>query len=119
VTSNAARHPVGTEIWSCYPNYLVCQNDHLLKYYETGYQADLRRMSGHSFFECRQCQPSTYFFAVFSTSPDPHVTCYALSRESFEHWNKTDEPTPPTPEMLYRIRDPQGRSYNPYWKGPR
>lgn len=113
------RKPIGTSIWHTYPNFLVCQNEHLLKFYETGYRADMRRLSGHGFFECRQCQPSTYFLAVFSTSPDPHTTCYALSRESFEQWDKNPEPTPPTPELLYLIRDPAGRSYNPYWNGPR
>lgn len=113
------------DIWYCDPNFLTCcpngdGKEHLLKFYETGYRVDLRRMSGHAFIECRQCQPSSYFFAVFTRDPAPTVTCYAISREDFAQWDKDPSATTlPTSEMLYRLRDPQGRSYNPHWRPPR
>jgi len=111
---------VATVIWHCDPNAIVCQQgDHLMAFYETGYRADWRRISGHAFFQCRKCTPPQYFFACFTQYPHPMVTCYALSRESYEEWDKSDEPTPPTPELLYRLRDPDGKSYNPWWHPPR
>lgn len=111
--------------WHCYSNFLTCrpdaaQGEHLLKYHETGYRADLRRLEGHAFFECRQCSPTTYIFAVFVNRPSPMATCYQISKESFDQWDKDPNgDTFSTPEMLYRLTDPQGRSLNPTWRPPR
>lgn len=113
------RAPLGTTPWVCDPNFILCSEEHLLTLYKTGYRADLRRLNGHAFFECRECEPPTYFFARFSAAPDPMVMCYAISRESYLEWDRGDDPTPPTPELLYRLRDPHGRSHNPYWRPPR
>lgn len=116
------RVPVATAIWVCHPNFITCNphrdvGEHLLRFYETGYRTDLRRLDGHAFLECRQCQPSTYMFAVFSTRPDPMVTLYEISRESYQTWEKDASPvTLPTAEMLHLLRDPQGRSYNPHFR---
>lgn len=120
--SSAARHPVGKAIWVCESNYLTCNphaeaGEHLLRFHQTGYRADLRRVSGHAFLECKQCDPASFFFAVFTTTPSPMVTCYAISKESYEEYEKDPSATTlSTPEMLYRLRDPDGRSYNPYYR---
>ncbi len=113
-----ARQPVATTIWHCESNFLTCPNDHLLKFYETGYRADLRRVEGHAFFECKQCRPEpSYFFAVFVSRPSPMATCYEISKDSYVQWEKDAAATTlPTPEMLYQLRDPKGRSYNPHFK---
>lgn len=115
---SAERLPVATSIWHCDPNAIICVNDHLLAFYESGYRGDLRRMSGHAFFECRNCEPSTHFFALFTKEPSPMVTCYQLSRQSFNEWDKNPHQTPPTPELLHRLKDPEGRSFNPYYHPP-
>lgn len=117
--------PVARAAWTCYSNFVTCCPDeygkeHLLKLYESGYRGDMRRLSGHGFLECRQCQPSSYFLAVYSTTPTPIVTCYAICKEDYDTWvNDPSAETLPTPEMLYRLRDPDGRSYNPYWRPPK
>lgn len=115
----AERVPLGQTPWHCDPNAIVCQSDHLLAFYKAGYRADLRRLGGHAFMQCRECEPATYFLALFVREPSPMVICYAISRESYDEWDKTAESTPPTPELLYRLRDPAGRSHNPYYRGPR
>ena len=106
-------------IWHCDTNYIVCPGDHLLALYKAGYRADLRRVSGHAFMECRECNPISYFFALFAQQPSPMVICYLLSKDAYDEWSQSPEPTPPTPELLYRLRDPEGRSYNPMWRPPR
>ncbi len=117
------RLPLGQRPWHCDPNAIVCEHEHLLAFYKAGYRADLRRLVGHAFLECRDCKEqfgrSTYFLALFVRDPSPLVLCYPLSKESFDEWDKTNEPTPPSGELLYRLRDPQGRSHNPYWRPPR
>lgn len=113
------RVPLGQRPWHCDPNAIICQNDHLMTLYKTGYRADLRRLAGHAFFQCRECDPNSYFLAIFCREPSPLVLCYALSKESFTEWDKSSEQTPPSGELLYRLRDPDGRSHNPYWRAPR
>jgi hypothetical protein len=95
----------------------MCSEGHPLLYYDSGYRADVRRLlDGHGFFECRQCSPSTYFLAVASKiSGIADVTCYDLCREDFAHWDKSEDPTPRTPELLYHLRDRDGRNHNPYF----
>jgi hypothetical protein len=109
--------------WHCYPNFLTCRpggKEHLLKFHQTGYRADLRRITGHAFFECRQCAPSTYIFAVFSTTPSPDVTCYEIAKECYDEWQADQSgETFTTQEMLYRLRDPDGSSLNATWRQPR
>jgi hypothetical protein len=123
-SAQRARVPVGTAVWVCDPNFITCNphgegREHLLAFYEAGYRADLRRLNGHAFLECRQCKPPSFMFAVFTAVPSPMVTLYAIDQASYDEWIRTGEGTPSTPEMLYRLRDPQGRSYNPYWRPPR
>lgn len=117
----AARVSLAAPPWHCDPNFIVCRDDHLLTLYKTGYRGDLRRLSGHAFFECRECSPApTYFLAVFAKVDGmASVTCYEIARDSYLEWDKTEEPTPPTPELLYRLFDPAGRSLNPYWRPAR
>lgn len=118
--AESERVPVARNIWHCDPNAIVCERgDHLLAHYEQGYRADMRRMSGHAFLQCLNCKPHQYFFALFAQFPSPMVTCYELSKESYDEWDRTPEETPPTPELLYRLRDPEGRSYNPFFTPPR
>ncbi|MDB4876443.1 MAG: hypothetical protein JWM41_2889 [Gemmatimonadetes bacterium] len=105
--------------WHCDPQGIVCQHDHLLAFYEAGYRADLRDMIGHAFLQCRKCDPPTQFLAVFCRDPSPLVLCYALSKDSFVEWDKRPGRTPPTGELLYRLRDPQGRSHNSGWRPAR
>jgi hypothetical protein len=76
-------------------------------------------MSGHAFLACLDCKPHTYFFAHFITEPDPMVVCYAISKASFDEWELGNEVAPPTPELLHRLRDPDGLSYNPNWRPAR
>lgn len=111
------RIAVGTDIWHCDPNAIICQHgDHLLAFYDSGYRADLTRMNGHLFAKCVQCEPPCYFLGVFATLPSPMVTCYRLSEASYREWDRSNDPTPPTSELLYRLRDPHGRSYNPNFR---
>lgn len=105
--------------WHCYSNFVVCPNDHLLRYKSTNYTADMRRVSGHAFLCCVLCQPHTYFFANYVTTPDPMAICYEISKASFDEWDKGQDSTPTTPELLYRLRDPDGLSYNPKWRPAR
>jgi hypothetical protein len=115
---------VARSIWYCDPNFLTCcpdgtEGEHLLRYMKANYRVDMRRLSGHAFFECRQCQPATYFFAVFTRDPSPAVTCYAISKEDFDFWDRDPSATTlSTAEMLYRLKDPDSRSYNPYYRPP-
>lgn len=115
------RVPLGATPWSCDPNAILCQDgDHLLAFYKTGYRADWRRISGHTFLQCVECDPPTFFCAVFGKVDGmATVTCYPIDKASFDEWDKGDEPTPPTPELLYRLRDPSGRRHNPHWQPPR
>lgn len=113
----AARSTTGI-VWQCESNFIVCQHDHLMRLHETGYRADLRRMQGHAFLMCSDCEPATYFFAHFVTQPYPMATCYAIDKASYLEFDKGDE-SPSTPELLYRLRDPRGQSYNPNWRPPR
>lgn len=114
------RVPLAALPWVCDPNFILCREEHLLTLYKTGYRADLRRISGHAFFECRECAPPSYFLASISKMDGlATVTCYAIDRPSWEEWDKGSEPTPQTPELLYRLKDPDGRSHNPYWRPPR
>lgn len=109
--------------WVCYSNFLTCSPDgeeHLLRYKSAGFVGDVRGLEGHAFFSCTECRPATYFFAVFSKSPDPHATCYPISEIAFKQWSlDPTATTKTTPEMLWLLRDPAGRSLNPNWKGPR
>lgn len=104
-------------IWHCDAQAVTCQHGHLWRHYKHGYRADFRRLSGHAFLECQQCVPPTFIFAHFITQPSPMVMCYAIDFESFKTWSKTEEPTPPTTELLYLLRDPEGRNYNPSFRG--
>jgi hypothetical protein len=116
--SRAERQAVATDIWHCDPNAIICRDDHLLTLYKTGYRADFRRMNGHAFVECQLCTPRSYFLALFTTQPSPMVTCDAIDHASYIEWDRSGDATPPSPELLYRLRDPQGRSYNPHYRPP-
>lgn len=114
------RVPLARQPWVCEPNFIVCSDDHLLALYKAEYRGDFRRLSGHTFLECRDCKPSTYFLAVFAKIDGlATVTCYDLNQPSFIEWDRGNDPTPSTPELLYRLRDREGRSHNPYWRPPR
>lgn len=117
--SDRERLPVSKRLWHCDPNAIICElGDHLLAFYESGYRADMTRLSGHMFAKCAQCAPHCHMLLVFSPLPSPIVYCYRLSGESYTEWDRSQEPTPPTSELLYRVRDPDGRSFNPYWRPP-
>lgn len=108
------RPEVGTVIWSCHPRFILCPDDHLYTFRESGMHRDHRLISGHDFFRCDHCKPSSHFFVVFSTTPDLNATCYLISEECWREWyNAPDQALLPTREMLNLIRDPAGRSYNP------
>jgi hypothetical protein len=101
--------------WHCYPNFLVCRHEHLLRYDK--HVANLDGVSGHAFFRCNQCKPATYFFVVISTTPDSHAECYAIDEASFRAWEAdVGDKTCSTPEMLYKLRGPDGQSLNPKWR---
>lgn len=110
------RRPVSTRRWECNPNHILCESgDHLLAYYESGYRRSSQGLSGHDWLQCRNCNPPCYFLAVCSTKPSPIVYCFAISRETYMEWESQND-TPPTDELLYHIRDPDGKSFNPYWR---
>lgn len=114
---DAERLPIGTVIWTCQSNFILCPDDHLYTYHEQGMLRDMRRLEGHDFFKCTMCKPASHFFVVFSTSPDPHATCYLISPDCWKEWATDPSATTlSTPEMLHRLRDPAGRSYNPYFR---
>jgi hypothetical protein len=102
--------------WYCDPNGVKCRHGHMLKLNRSGYSGDLRRLVGHAFFECKLCTTPTWFLAIFCREPSPLVLCYAITHEAYAAWTKTDELTPPTAELLYTLRDPNDRSYNPTWR---
>lgn len=113
---------VATAPWTCESNFVLCTNKHLLSFNEKrdGWRADMRRMQGHAFIECKKCQPPTFFFAVFVTKPDSHAVCYAINEASFRRWDTDPEAvTLSTPEMLFRLRDPDGHCFNPGWRPAR
>lgn len=116
VKRNSPRHVA----WSCYSNLVTCRAAHVLRYRETGFHADLRRLSGHAFFACHQCEPSSFFFALFVTQPSPAVLCYAISKASYDEWSRAPEgDTPETQQLLHLLNGPDGESLNPRWKQPR
>lgn len=105
--------------WVCDPNYVVCAHcDSLWTHHIQGFRVGLNDIAGAVPFMCDNCKPPTYFMAVFAPLPSPMVTCYPLSRDSYLHWDKHPGKFPPTAELLYYLRDPQGRSFNPYWRPP-
>lgn len=109
--------------WVTHPHYLVCRHGHPLRQFEKSdvahsrWRADLRHLCGHAFFRCFTCQPDSFFFAVFVREPSPAVWCYAIGAEDYSFWQGDgSDVTLPTLEMLYRLRDPDGRSYHPEWR---
>lgn len=109
---------IGTVIWTCASNVIMCPAGHVYWHKkEGGMQRDHRRLTGHDFFRCEKCKPASHFFVVFHTTPDPHATAYLISEECYREW--AHDPNPQslsTPEMLHLLRDPAGRSYNPTWR---
>jgi hypothetical protein len=115
------RVPVSTQNWQADANAIFCKSgDHLLAFYEAGFRGDMRRMTGHAFFQCRNCRPFSQFLAVFSKIDGlAEVRCYALNEESYKEWDSNQDATPPTPELLCKLRDPEGKSHNPYYLPPK
>lgn len=113
------RLPVGTGQWVCDVNAVVCRFcDTMMAYYKDGFRANAGQMSGPMPVACYNCKPHTYFMLLYQPLPSPIATCYPLSRESYVQWDSAGSRYPPVPELLYHMRDPQGRSYNPYWQPP-
>lgn len=102
----------GTVIWSCHPRAIFCPAHHLMRFGDV--PRDHRWLTGHDFLRCEKCRPASHYFVVFSTTPDLHATCYLISETCWREWvNAPDGAMLPTREMLYLIRDPVGRNYNP------
>lgn len=97
-------------IWHCDANFIICRHGHLLRFYEADFVVDQRRIDGHIFFGCKECEPTSFFFGVLTSRPSPMATCYAISRELFDEWQRSTADTLPTPEMLYKL------GYNPGWR---
>lgn len=117
MTLAQGRDDLKPRIWVCDPRFIMCNDEHLYMFRDKGMDRDHRRLEGHEFFRCRECGPETFFFAVFSTSPDPHTVCYAISEESWKEWMNRDDVFS-TREMLYLLRDPDGKSLNPNYVPP-
>lgn len=109
------RPAYGTVIWMCDPRFLFCPDDHLYAFHQTGMHRDARRIEGHDFFRCDICKPASHFFVIFRKLPDPTATCYLISEACWKEWMASDEQFSSL-EMLYLIRDPAGRSYNPSFR---
>jgi hypothetical protein len=111
------RIPQAERPWDCNPIALLCRQDHLLRFYLTEWRFDLRRLSGHAFAACHECAPPSYMMIVLAKVDGLAVaTVYPIGKESYDEWERGEEPSPPTSELLYRLKDPQGRSHNPYWR---
>lgn len=108
-------HVAENTTWTCHHRAIKCRAGHVYKLKQDGMQRNHMALSGHDFFRCDKCNPSCFWFAVFSTTPDRYATCYQVSEECWREW-QTDEPSLPTTEMLYVIRDPAGRSHNPNFR---
>jgi hypothetical protein len=121
MTSPVARErQYGTVVWNRDPRFLTCPADHLYRFRDVGMQRDHRRLSGHDFFRCTECKPPSYFFVVFSTTPDPIATCYLINEETWKAFVNDPSPRPlSTLEVLFLIKDPLGRSYHPSYQAPR
>lgn len=103
-------------IWSCHHRAIKCPNGHLYELKVKGMQRDHQSLQGHEFFRCDRCTPSTYWFVVFSTTPDRHASCYEISLDCWREWQSNPaDTTLPTTEMLHMLRSPDGTSYNPQW----
>jgi hypothetical protein len=115
LTEPAQLTPEQRAQWVCEANFIVCRHDHLLRFHSADYVIDQRRVDGHVFLGCKKCEPTSFFFGVVTSRPSPIVTCYAISKEQFHHWNdpKADLDLLPTGEMLHRF------GYNPRWRQPR
>lgn len=98
-------------IWHCDANFITCRAGlHMLKYHSADYVVDQRRVDGHIFYGCKKCEPTSFFFGVVTSRPSPMVTCYAITREQFDEWQRSELDPIATPEMLYRL------GYNPGWR---
>jgi hypothetical protein len=112
MAADEARRP-----WDCDALAILCENDHLLAFYLADWRFDLRRVSGHAFAACHKCKPPTYMLVVFAKVDGlANVTVYPLHEQSYREWSNGDEPTIGTSELLYRVKDPEGRSHNPDWR---
>lgn len=116
--TTTATDSVAGPIWVCDPSTVTCVNDHPLLFHKSDYRGTLKLL-GHAFLKCETCHPVSRFFALFIKHPSPIVVCYLLARESYDEWEPETAEDPPTQELLYHLRDPQGRSYNPTWRPPR
>lgn len=106
-------------VWVCEANVLTCQHEHALVTHKSKFGLDQRRVDGHLFGYCQHCQPTTFFFGIVTSRPSPMVTCYAIDKAQYDRWQMdTDDPRS-SPEMLYLLRGPDGRSYNPSWRPTR
>ncbi len=113
------RSPLAQPPWHCAPQVVTCHAGHVFVHGKAGFYADMRDMLGHMFLICQNCQPPSYYFALFMREPSPLVLCYALSKDSYYYWQERSGRTPPTAELLYHLRDPNGRSHFPDWKPSR
>lgn len=101
---------VDSPIWHCDANHITCRHGHLLKFHAADYVVDQRRVDGHTFFGCKACEPTSFFFGVVTSRPSPMVTCYAITREQFQEWQLSTADPLPTPDMLHRL------GYNPQFR---
>jgi len=99
--------------WLCEANYITCRHNHLLRFVDTGFIVDQRRVDGHVLMGCRKCDPNSYFFGVVSSRPSPMATCYAITKEQFHYWQDSTADPLSSPEMLHRL------GYNPRWRPQR
>lgn len=113
MTEPAQLLDVERAIWVCEANYILCRNLHLLRFHETNYAVDFRRIDGHVLFGCKKCEPTTFFFGVVTSRPSPAVTCYSISKPQFNYWNDSTADPLPTTEMLHLL------GYNPRWRQQR
>lgn len=109
--------PDRDHIWHCDPNALTCPMGHLKREKDSGFRSSVE-IAAHGFHECMKCDPHSFFFAHYTNRPSPIVTCYLISEESYREWFPRAGDTPPTQEMLYHLRAPDGKRYNPTYQPP-
>lgn len=84
-TTLAGRPP----IWYCHPNEITCRYGHVRRHAREGFHLDQRRVDGHLFVGCDQCQPTTFAFGIITSRPSPRIEFYAITKAQYDEWINT------------------------------
>ena len=96
-------------------NHVACPGDHLWHPCDRTCRVDFASIEGSMFWRCDRCRPASYVFVHFAPAPVPTAYCYPISLDSWAEWVQHEGALPPIHELLHRLRDTQGKSYNPHF----